>query len=594
MGLHTVNVWHRLNASEEGGRAVVSLGVVDAQRNVPPQILSAVDELLENIAPAGETAAYAVKRFGSPGETGSFVCLVASHRYVDRWDRRAALNHARILRVDSADPWLDVHALVELAVEFESDNALVMSPEGIRDRVLQVENNVQVTEWSEMPFEEVEHALAQTVIEICVSRVSNPEPIAVPLPPQSSTLAALRGAAAAWASLPMAIQRASEFSIDAKKGTRVKILFTTAGRGEQPQANQQTREFAASYIQWLHDRPDDARDLIMNPDITDGPTLRRTFEQAKVPLAILHADARAPLMNPETSAATTPVSEFDRRNVPQPTQREERTMAKNKRPAEGPRRELDPAVTRYINEQVAAAEDSLREYVKKWAGAVQQGADRGGAAPRDPGGVPAPSRFPRRWSEIAAATGAGAIGGALVASLAIFMMRPHTSVPASRPDRAEIAATQTIATTTQEGTPAVQPPTRTSADSLAGATWADRFQTLSDTDPKRLASVVDAITANVTPDAKTRFGKLRAQIESGKPLANADRKFLRGILYQMLVQKIGGADFRIDGKFESVPAAAVKFVTEDLNLESTKSGTDRDIANIEAEAILRWAARQSL
>ena len=51
MSIRTVNVWHRLNASNLDGRAVVPLDVVDAQRNVPPQILSAVDELLENISP---------------------------------------------------------------------------------------------------------------------------------------------------------------------------------------------------------------------------------------------------------------------------------------------------------------------------------------------------------------------------------------------------------------------------------------------------------------------------------------------------------------------------------------------------------------
>ncbi len=569
MSFHTFNIRHRLyaytvNDAGESGGQTVPLGEVDGASNVPPHILAAVDLLLASIAPSGKTAAYAVKRFGSPGERGSFVCLVASHPYVDSWKRPAPLNHARILCIDSDDrPWLDVHALVELAAGFDADRVLANSGglDDIRDRLLDVETSLDVAEWSEVPFEDVETALAKAVIEICVSRVSNGEPITVPLPPQSS-LEALRGVAAVWSSLPMAIQRASEFSIDARPGTRVKILFTTAGSEPQPKVTQQTREFAASYIQWLHERPDDARALIMNPDISDATTLR---------------------------------SEFDRARVPRPMQREEPTMPKNRRPAEGPRRELDPAVTGYINEQVAAAQDSLREYVKKWVGAVPQGADRGSAAPHDPGGVLAPSRFPRRWSEIAAATGAGAIGGVLAALLTIFMMRPPASVPASRADRAEIAATQTLAPTTrQEGAPAVQPQPRTAADSLAGATWADRFQTLIDTDPKRLASVVDAIAANFAPDAKTRFGKLRAQIESGKPLANADRKFLRGILYQMLVQKIGGSDFKIDGKFKSVPATAVKFVTEDLNLESTKSDTDRDIANIEAEAILRWAALKGL
>jgi|GEM_PF-2317537 len=594
MGIRTVNVWHRLNASSERGRTTFPLDVIDAERNVPRQILSAVDELLENIAPARDATAYAVKRFGSPGEIGSFVCLVASHPYTDSWARGAALNHARILRVDSADPWLDVHELVELAVAFESDNALVMSPEGIRERVLDVETNVSVAEWSEDRFEEVDRALAQAVIEICVSRVSSPESTAVPLPPQSSALAALRGVAAAWASLPMAIQRASAFSIDAKEGTKVKILFTTSGSGERPPINQTAREFAASYIGWLHDRPDDARALIMNPDITDGPTLRRAFEQERVALPIQREDDHVPIMSAGRSNAR-PGSEFDRARAPRPAQREERTMAKSKEPAAGTRRELDPAVTNYINEQVADAQESLREYVQKWTRAVEQGMDRG-SAPRGSGGaLPPSSRFPRRWSEIAAAATAGIVGGVVAASLTVLMMRPHASNPPT--DRVDpAAATQTFATTTRQDAAHAAPPQpqpQTPWESLTGATWAEKFQTLSNNDPKRLASIVDSIVTNA-PDPKTTFGKLHAQIAGGKVLSDKDRKLLRVILYQMLAQEIAASDVRIDGKFESVPAADVDAVRASLNLESTKTSNDVEIANVEAEAIFKWAMRKGL
>jgi hypothetical protein len=594
MGLHTVNVWHRLNASEEGGRAVVSLGVVDAQRNVPPQVLSAVDELLENIAPAGEMAAYAVKRFGSPGETGSFVCLVASHRYVDRWDRRAALNHARILRVDSADPWLDVHALVELAVEFESDNALVMSPEGIRDRVLQVENNVQVTEWSEMPFEEVEHALAQTVIEICVSRVSNPEPIAVPLPPQSSTLAALRGAAAAWASLPMAIQRASEFSIDARKGTRVKILFTTAAGSERPTVTQQTRDFAATYIQWLHDCPDDARALIMNPDISDGPTLLRAFE-ARAPLPIPRDDARALTMNAGISEATTLVNEFDRGRAPRPMQREERTMAKNKRPAEGPRRELDPAVTRYINEQVADAEESLKEYVNRWMSSSEVPARRtmsGG----QPVGAPSPVRPGSRLREMAIASVPGAIAGAAMAFFVMFLMRPHAPAAIEPQSENVEAHSAPAAPATHDAAIAVQPATPTPADKLPGEDWAHRFQYLGEREPRRLGALVTNIATVESPllgQTAKSFTAMNDQLNGGRPLKPQDSNILRVILFQMLAHQISGLQITIDGKYGPGTAAAIPAIRDVLKLES-KAGTADDIANLEAEAILRWAARENL
>jgi len=567
MASSTFKVRHRLHAytidaAGLAGGGNVPLGELDAGGKVPANIVAAIDELLASITSDGSGAAYAVRRFGAPGEPTSFVCLVASHPTFDTYQRPASLNHARILCVDSAEASLDIQALIGLAEAFRT--VIGTDPRQIRDHLLD-ETSVTAGAWNVTPLRNVDATLAQTVIENCLLSVNRADAQTVPLPPQPSSLDVLRDVAAAWCSLPWAIQRASPFSVAALAGTRVKLLFTAAGQSPRPVINSATREFAASYIQWLQDRPDDARALIVNPTIQDAQTLASAFQQAN---------------EPRVPAAP----------------REEPDMAKNKRPAEAPRGDLNPAMIGYINEQVRKAEESLQDYVDRWMSSSDVPARRtpsGGP----PIGAPSSVRPGRRFGEMARASIPGAIAGAAMAFLVVFLMRPHA--PATIQPQSEIVETHPAraATATRDAAPAVQPATPTPADKLPGEDWAHRFQNLSDNEPRRLAAVATNIAAVDSPlsgSTEKSFAALRDQLNAGKPLRPQDGKLLRGILFQMLAHQISGREFKIDGRFGPATAAAVPAVKDRLNLDWKGGGSDADIANLEAEAILRWAAKESL
>jgi hypothetical protein len=192
------------------------------------------------------------------------------------------------------------------------------------------------------------------------------------------------------------------------------------------------------------------------------------------------------------------------------------------------------------------------------------------------------------------AAAAGAVGGAVVALLIVFLMRPQAPRPITR--QSDTVAAQPVHETTRDAAPAVQPPTPVRADALPGANWANRFLWLSENAPKRLSSVVTSIAggdAMLSGEMEKSLTPIRAQLDAGTPLAPADRKLLRGILFQMLARQISGRDFKIDGRFASVPGAAVTAVRNELHLESKAANSD-DIANFEGEAVLKWAARENL
>jgi hypothetical protein len=270
-------------------------------------------------------------------------------------------------------------------------------------------------------------------------------------------------------------------------------------------------------------------------------------------------------------------------------------MTKKKPPPEVPRGELNRAVIGYINEQVNKAEESLQDYVNRWMSSSEVPARRT-ASGVQPVGAPSPVRPGRRFSEMAMASIPGAIAGAVMAFLVVFLMRPHA--PAATAQQPEVVEAQTASapSTTRDATPAVQPATPTPADKLPGDDWAHRFQYLGEKEPRRLGALATNIAAADNPlsgQTEKSFAAIGAQLNAGKALGPQDSKLLRVILFQMLAHQISGLQFTIDGKYGPGTAVAVPAVQQALKLES-KAATADDIANLQAEAILRWAARDGL
>ena len=108
-----------------------------------------------------------------------------------------------------------------------------------------------------------------------------------------------------------------------------------------------------------------------------------------------------------------------------------------------------------------------------------------------------------------------------------------------------------------------------------------------------LATNIAAVESSLSVETQKSLAAIGDQLNAGKPLGPQDSKLLRVILFQMLAQQISGRQMTIDGKYGPGTAAAIPAVRDTLKLDS-KAATADDIANLQAEAILRWAAKGGL
>ncbi len=138
--------------------------------------------------------------------------------------------------------------------------------------------------WSADVVNDVSRPFASYVVGACLSRLQK-EATEFPLKPDES-FALLHDLAAAWAVLPLSIQLNCPFSLHAGKGARVKALFSTLAEEGRVAIADQVRGWAEAYVDWVHDRPDDARQLIENREVRDLKTLDGHFR------ALIDADTR--------------------------------------------------------------------------------------------------------------------------------------------------------------------------------------------------------------------------------------------------------------------------------------------------------------
>src|SRR5216684_5041614 len=117
------------------------------------------------------------------------------------------------------------------------------------------------------------------------------------------------------------------------------------------------------------------------------------------------------------------------------------------------------------------------------------------------------------------------------------------------------------------GQPAAQPVNAaehrppTPVTELPGDGWALRFQWLSDHDPQRLGSIVNAIVQGneeVAMPAETAkpFARIRDLLAAGTKLEKTDRVLLRTLLVQCVADQAARQDdpnVKFDGKFDGIP-----------------------------------------
>jgi len=584
MGLRSFTLYHRIFAHEAtpggSGGKIVPFGELDAKAIVPESTLHSLDQLLESITPERDATAYAVQRWLIPEAAGSFACLIVCHPFHrDGIERPASVTHARILRIDSDEAWLEIDALIRLADGFPIDVLRIPFIGDFARFLGENESSINVAGWNPARFEDVPRPFARQVVGACLSRWNKNEAIFHVDPGDSIEL--LSDIAAAWSVLPLYAQLNCPFSLHAQRGTRVKALFSTVAQGNDAEVSDSLKQWAVEYVDWVHDRPDDVRLLTEGRAIRDLNTLVSQFQA-------LTAEARS-------------VDSVE--SVPRKTG--ERAMSKRR--SDAPMRSirrggLDQEVVAAINKEVRSAEESIRSYVDKRVGAAGAGRRTGG------GHGDASSAFSfrgrlREWSPWVLPVAAAVIALGLIAALVYVAMQGRArdarldalekSIAGLEPAHAAVSQVQPAAAQ-PIGATEHRPPTPVTE--LPGDGWASRFQWLSDHDPQRLGSIVNAIVRGdeevaMPAESAKPFAKIRDLLAAGTKLEKTDRALLRTLLVQCIADQAARQDdpsVKFDGKFEGIPKVLLTRVKSQLHVVS-KPGTKEQTADFEGEVVLRWA-----
>jgi hypothetical protein len=589
MGLRRFTLYHRIfahDASPGGsGGGILPIAEQDARAVVPESVLHSIDQLLESITPEGDATAYAVQRALIPEAVGSFACLIVCHPFHrDGIERPASVTHARILRVDSAEAWLDVDALIRLADGFSID-ALRGPLGGDFARYLREnEAAVDVAGWNPARFEDVPRPFARQVVGACLSRWSRNEAMFHIDPRDSIEL--LSDIAAAWSVLPLYAQLVSPFSLHAQRGARVKALFSTLAQANDSEVSDGLKRWAAEYVDWVHDRPDDVRLLTEDREIRDLKTLEERFRA-------LTAEARNVASAPRKAG--------------------EGAMSKRKpdAPARTIRRGgLDQEAVAVINREVRSAEESLRAYVDRRVGAAGAGKRISGAG----AGGDAASGYSfrgrmHRWPPWVQPVAAAVIALGLIAALVYVVMQGRARDARLDALEKRLASVETMPApaAASHGQAAAAPPVTeavhhspTPATELPGDGWALRFQGLSEHDPQRLGSIVNAIVKGdeeiaMPTETLKPFTRIRDLLAAGTRLERTDRALLRTLLVQCIADqaaKPNAPNVVFDGRFDGIPKVLLNKVKGQLHVVS-KPGS-KEQADFESEVILRWAQEKRL
>lgn len=510
-----VDLYHRLYThAGDGGGKFQNAGDADAASVLGASQLTRLDKLMASIRPPADGRAWAAARLGP------FACLVVSESALDGRGRSGARTHARVARVAPKTATLDLPALVEFEGD-ENDTAL------------------SVAAWSTVGAEQYSREELAGVVAAFLASIPREETITAPA-------ADLRLLATAWSLLPLSFQETITWSLDAAGGARVSVAFTAGASSPIPRS---VNALARRWVDWVLDRPDDAKRLIE----TTRATSLRDFEE-----------------------------ELD--EVPMPTQPKPRTQSQLPSPSPS-RGGLDPQLAEFLNKQIRASEDSIYEWLEE---ELRQ-AGRNVTTPHARGGArPMPAN---------ATLAAGIAGGILLialGTLGFLFWKAQQRI--ARLERQVVALSdaagvpEPVATAAEEPVdeePAASDPLNT-PEAIAGAGWPERFQWVVENRQRDVVPMIVALARNATiATAKAReLQRMADLLERDQKLTSADRRSLRAYLFEL----VAAPNSRIDGDPDDVPRTAIATVKNQLQV-GTASNDPGDAA-LQSEVVLRWLARQ--
>ncbi|HVE70300.1 MAG TPA: hypothetical protein VNI54_02950 [Thermoanaerobaculia bacterium] len=544
---------HMPDAAGVPGGRVYRLGELDAEAVLSEAQRRRLDHLLESLVPPANGQVWAICRFA--GAQHDYSCLVVSRTAHDAEGRTGVLTHARLAQVEAGGAMLDLPALMEVARTASDAGDL----DAFARRLGETEPNIAVAPWSAVDVQTYDRDDASAVLSALLAGIPRPDDtFHASLPATDDRLHLLVNV---WALLPIVFQRALSCALDAQAGARVTVAFAAAD-AKVPGA---VRKLARRWVDWVYDRPDDARRLI---ETISGPGLTE-FERE------LNAAQEPPMTKTKSRPAE-----------PRPQQQQRQG---------GP---LDEKLVEFLNEQIETSQESIYEWLERElrrhdiTAKAPRAFHRGAAARELPssavmavGAIALVALVAAGWMWFRASRAERRIAAL---EQKVLALSEGTGVP--------LPATQPADTVTPASEDAARDPLR-EPETIAGVNWPERFQWVVDNRQRELAPDIVRL-AQTAPAARLPVAKQRELqrmvdvLQANGALTAADRRLLRAFLFELIAAEGVAANrtLAIDGAPADVPASAVTRVKEELRIATQSS--DPASADLQSEVVLRWLAQQ--
>src|ERR1051325_10906791 len=349
----------------------------DAESVLDASVIRLLDVLLRKTTPDGPETAWVVCRF--PAKEWSYGCVITSYPDLirDADGRDGVLNHARLVRSRAGEAWFDVADLVASAQDFGlEDIRNAPAPDRLRMYLDQLsgeqaslpERPVTIDQLRELPRDDLRDFLVASLIGY-----GREDAVRFQLPSLGAN--AMSFLAAAWAALPVGLQRSTPFAFEVADGCPVGLVLSRSSGAEAARQSSGTLDFVKQYLQLLYDTQADVLTLLRNPAVTTPMEFSEAVNRAMIsaPLSVIADDAQAG---------------------------KKMTKTKKQEPQRARGREsggtLDPEIVAEMHRQYEAMQASLQDYARQCFELIDAKQTRGAETVLPATGQPV-RRSPQRW-----------------------------------------------------------------------------------------------------------------------------------------------------------------------------------------------------
>jgi uncharacterized protein YnzC (UPF0291/DUF896 family) len=400
--------------------------------------------------------------------------------------------------------------------------------------------------------------------------------------------------AAAWAALPLGMQRTSVFAAGIDEGCPVDANFsTTSGTpvSSSSSVGPNLIQCVNRYVNLLLDGPQDSSDLLRS-EITSVMELEKAVEARTNPMPLAPPEPDVPVSSGKAQMPRKPRNTDSHR----PRTRDKLTS-------------VDTETASELDRQFTAMEASLKAYIDRRFDDWEQGQPRsagGGSKPKNnvvPGGGGMWPGWPV-WMVVGAL---GVAAAAIFLVFSLFKLDRDFDEPRKKPAIIEdsVATTSSAVDNTRDAltnrevlaAAIVQAQKKVSGPDGCDPCWAEALRTLIGTHPALVSAAVRAVAAGdpaVVPDDSIRqLNAIARKIDEGTDLEKEGRAELRAMLLEFIVASLPLVDtppVKVDANLNDITPALLRDVKRDYAPDnpSTYAGD----LQLQAEIILRWMEKR--